>query len=407
MESQLCRLIAGFKRKSFQPHGFRGNTSGYRIARSVFLLRDRLKKGRRTIRQYFKSPTLARRSSRFKTFVARQKWDDARREALEIASIAETQKNARIMEEIGFALLRLGEYRRSGELFLHGQHLLKGMRSKEWDGGDLSGRTLLIKMVESGTQGLSSSLQNAKFIPHAAAGAKHCIVLAEPRLVSLLRRSFPDIDIRPSGYDDMAAEAQADAIATVANLRAHLATDPETIAAAFTPLRADPLTRQQFRELYSVSGKQPLVGISWGSVAFAKEVPPLTEWARFLQTIDANFISLQYGGIEADLEKLRTGHTGNIIHDISVDQLVDMDRFAAQVAATDAVVTISNTAAHLAGALGMPTIVISDDNFRRFWPVMSDTTPWYPSVQIVRKKGRAWNAVVDEVQDRLKTIIDQ
>ena len=47
-----------------------------------------------------------------------------------------------------------------------------------------------------------------------------------------------------------------------------------------------------------------------------------------------------------------------ILIDREVDQLANLDEFAAQIAAMDLVITIDNSTAHLAGALGVPTWVL-------------------------------------------------
>lgn len=85
-----------------------------------------------------------------------------------------------------------------------------------------------------------------------------------------------------------------------------------------------------------------------------------------------------------------------VIVDRSIDQLIDMDVFAAQVAALDAVITITATLAHVAGALGVPTVALRDDWFRREWPVVADRVPWYPSLRVVGKDGREWGEVFDD-----------
>jgi len=69
------------------------------------------------------------------------------------------------------------------------------------------------------------------------------------------------------------------------------------------------------------------------------------------------------------------------------------------------VVTISNTGAHLAAAMGVPTVLIRDDWFRRQWPVRSDRTPWCPQTRVVGKDGRTWHQVLVEVRDRLNRML--
>ncbi|HEX2113842.1 MAG TPA: hypothetical protein VHM01_05510, partial [Alphaproteobacteria bacterium] len=59
-----------------------------------------------------------------------------------------------------------------------------------------------------------------------------------------------------------------------------------------------------------------------------------------------------------------------------------LDGVAAQIAALDLVVTVSNLNAHLAGATGIPAHVLLTQNTLWYWPHQKSTTPWYPSVRL-------------------------
>ena len=59
--------------------------------------------------------------------------------------------------------------------------------------------------------------------------------------------------------------------------------------------------------------------------------------------------------------------------------MLDLDGFAGKVAGVRGVLTISNTTAHLAGALGVPCVVILDNGSITNWPDQGETTPLYPS----------------------------
>src|SRR3546814_16287090 len=65
----------------------------------------------------------------------------------------------------------------------------------------------------------------------------------------------------------------------------------------------------------------------------------------------------------------------------------DLDGFAAQVAAMDMVITTSNTTAHMAGALGRPTWVMLHQGISPhwYWGRDGETTPWYPSLRLLRQ----------------------
>ena len=74
-----------------------------------------------------------------------------------------------------------------------------------------------------------------------------------------------------------------------------------------------------------------------------------------------------------------------IVHDASVDQMKDLDGFAAQIAAMDTVVSVSVSAAHMAGALGVPTYVLLSPAPQWKWGGNEDKVPWYPNVQLLRR----------------------
>jgi ADP-heptose:LPS heptosyltransferase len=168
--------------------------------------------------------------------------------------------------------------------------------------------------------------------------------------------------------------------------------DPNTVGRTFRPLS------RRFRR--QTPGRH-----FWGSSPYAKDTPCLEDWAAFLKSIGAKFVLLQYGNIAGEVAKIKANARKPVIHDATVDQLKDMDRFAAQIASLDAVVTISNTGAHLAGALGVPAIIIIDDNFRRTWSIGTERTPYYPAVTLVAKNGRTWAAVMTEATKKLDEIL--
>jgi len=220
----------------------------------------------------------------------------------------------------------------------------------------------------------------------------------------LFQRTFPTADVRPVGAGSKKAHAEAEVFAGVQHLTALFEADERVIRTHFVPLRPEPRRIAELNVRYR-RGSRPLVGVAWGSSNPGKDLPPLAAWRDLINRPDLDFVSLQYGDIENDLKVLTDGVQERIFHDRSVDQLVDMDLFAAQIAAMDAVVTISNTGAHLAGALGVPSVLILGDRFKRSWPVQGDHTPYYPFVVLVPKRERPWNAVMAEATDILTSSV--
>ena len=67
----------------------------------------------------------------------------------------------------------------------------------------------------------------------------------------------------------------------------------------------------------------------------------------------------------------------------------DFESIASLLKSLDVFITISNSTAHFAGALGVKTILIKPENFAVFhyWNQKTDYTPWYNSVRLIDKKS--------------------
>lgn len=95
-----------------------------------------------------------------------------------------------------------------------------------------------------------------------------------------------------------------------------------------------------------------------------------------------------------------------LVMDDGVDQIVDLDGFAAQVAAMDLVVTIDNTTAHLAGALGVPVWLLLPFGPDWRWGAEGSGSVWYPGMRVFRQTRRGdWGSVVAEVAEALRVLL--
>ncbi|SIT57990.1 conserved hypothetical protein [Mesorhizobium prunaredense] len=362
-----------------------------------------LRRYTKAVRRLFtgsKPRSVLEQQARADALIARRDWTGLEASTNEMAIMADRARDPEMMQKAGQAFERLGNFARAAELRLSARRQRKGKGANEWTGEDLGSDTLLIDLVEDDPRSLGRVIRHARLAGAAAACAQSATIRVEPRLVSLVQRTFPNATVVPAQQNVV-----GDKFATFENLAWVFGRDAESLAADFVPLRADPELVETFRKRYRSMTDLPLVGLSWGSKSHTKDVPDFPEWARFIAQTRATFVSLQYGQIKPALRRLRNGNDARLIYDDSVDQMVDMERFAAQIAALDAIVTISNTAAHLSGALGVPTVFLIDDNFQTAWPVIGDRTPWYPNGVVIRKEGRAWPVVLDDVGRRLSSIL--
>jgi tetratricopeptide (TPR) repeat protein len=268
-----------------------------------------------------------------------------------------------------------------------------------WNGEKLaSGRLLLW-----GEQGVGDEIMFAGLIPDVLRLGNRCLLDCDPRLTNLLARSYPEIDV-VSGLDP-AQTAGLDIAAHLptGSLPGLFRTSRDAFAATTSPyLAADPVQRQQFRVRYA-DGRR-LIGLAWHTKnkdtgpKRSIDLPLLTP--LFTRT-DIAWVSLQYGDHDG-LERQATAAQAPIVIDRTVDQFHDIDAFAAQIAALDLVITIDNSTAHLAGALGVPVWLLLPFAPDWRWFRARKDSLWYPSMRLFRQpKPGDWASVVRAVESAL------
>ena len=264
------------------------------------------------------------------------------------------------------------------------------------------------KMLLFTEQGVGESLALFSLVPELLGCGIAPVIECDPRMVPLLERSFPGLEIlartapaNPRLFaDDLAVQASLFDVAAV------FRRSPADCKGAL-PLRADANRAAMLRARYKQGGDLPLVGIAWHSgnpKLGAPKSAQLTDFAPFLALPGIRFVDLQYGNREADRAALKAACGAEIFYDPEIDQLKDLDAFAAQVAAMDMVITTSNTTAHMAGALGKPTWVLLHKGISPhwYWGLTGETTPWYPTMRLLRQEQAAdWRGLADRVAREL------
>ncbi len=371
---------------------------------------------------------------------AQDKLDEAvasYRQALVLRSdLAETHVNlGNVLQQLGDVDGSLAEFRvalqfnpdlAEAAVAQSGALLLKGDFAAGWSNFDLRWRTQDFdtpmrtspqplwngepfrsgRLLVWGEQGVGDEIMFAGLIPDLIAAGLPVVLDCDRRLVPLFARSFPGLPVI-SGYDparqpelEIAAHLPSGSLARF--FRSSLA----AFATVKSPyLFADAAGRDQLRSKYD-DGRL-LIGLvwhtrnaksgRWRSIALST-LAPLFDNPRLM------WISLQYGD-HAELEA-QIGAAGvPVIVDRTVDQLDNIDHFAAQVAAMDLVIAIDNSTAHLAAALGRPTWLLLPFAPDWRWLLETEKSPWYPTLRIFRQPNLGdWPSVVGEVHKTLASL---
>ncbi|MBT3307195.1 MAG: hypothetical protein HN377_12035 [Alphaproteobacteria bacterium] len=171
-------------------------------------------------------------------------------------------------------------------------------------------------------------------------------------------------------------------------------------------LKADPGRQAAIRKKYRNGNPALMVGVSWSSINadIGGEKSLSLMDLRFLAEIPGiRLVDLQYGDTADELRIFEEATGTAILHDDEIDQIADLDGFAAQVAALDLVVTISNTTAHLAGALGVDTFVMLNTVPLSCWLGEREDSPWYPSARLFRQGAPGdWSGVLAAVESQIR-----
>ncbi len=265
-----------------------------------------------------------------------------------------------------------------------------------WDGTALDGRTLLIHAE----QGLGDCLQFCRYL-HRLDGTGGTVLFQAPeRLVPLLAPLFPEIpvigaDRKPPRFD----------LHVPLMSLPHLTGPTEPFwprAGAY--LRAEDARIAHWREKLG-SSDGPTIAIAWqGNPDYESDrdrSAPLSAFAPLADIAGVRLIALQQG---AGSEQIADVPWREKIVDPGGE--IDADGAfldsAAIMEIADAVVSIDTAALHLAGALGLKTLVPLARVPDWRWGLEGDATGWYPSVTLFRqKKAGDWTAPFAQIAERI------
>lgn len=275
-------------------------------------------------------------------------------------------------------------------------------RQPKWGGERLNTGRVLIW----GEQGIGDEVMFAGLIPDILRGGNRCVLDCDLRLKPLFERSFPEVEV-VSRYDpELHAKLDIAAHLPSGSLPGLFRTDHKAFGATKSPyLTVDPLDRKRLRCKYG--DRRPLVGVAWRSTnkkSGRERSVDLALLAPLFSRADVQWISLQYGDHDTLEQQVDTAGTSLLV-DRTVDQLTDIDAYATQVSVMDLVITIDNTTAHMAGALGIPTWVLLPFSPDWRWLLGRTDSLWYPTIRLFRQPSPGdWYSVLQQVQDAFSLI---
>lgn len=275
-----------------------------------------------------------------------------------------------------------------------------------WRGESLQDKRILVWTE----QGPGDELLIGTMLPDVVSVAKQVVLIASERIAPLFARAFPSVKViaadntplDPTLLTDVGFQASLSELGrwlrptfqAFPKTEGYLKADHDLAAALrLNYLRDRPGTR--------------LVGLSWQSRnpdLEAEKSMSLANLADILRTPGLTFVNLQYGDCAAEIAGVNRDLGISMIHDPTIDPLRDLTRFAAQTAAMDLIISVSNTTVHMGGALGRPTWAMIPANRGRmwYWFLNREDSPWYGSVRLFRgTTDMGWKPAVERVAAEL------
>ncbi|MBM3349626.1 MAG: tetratricopeptide repeat protein [Betaproteobacteria bacterium] len=283
-----------------------------------------------------------------------------------------------------------------------GQSRSIGRVAPDWDGRPQNKPIIVIP-----EQGLGDQIFYGGMLADLESVVPGSTVCLEPRLVPLFQRSFKNLNFS-SPYEINADQCLKDltfsAQTHIGSLGKFFRANTSGFARVRTPyLRADPAKVNQLQR-HIRKPNRIVCGISWLSknknIGSDKSIS-LETLLPLLSIDNIDFVDLQYGDTTDERRQLARTHGIHVQHLSEVDNSNDIDTLAALISACDIVVTISNVTAHIASAIGKPTLVMLPNLGTPLWYWHKSHTDsiWYPnSVLLHQSKAGAWADVISSVR---------
>jgi tetratricopeptide (TPR) repeat protein len=262
-----------------------------------------------------------------------------------------------------------------------------------WTGDALKRKRLLV----TAEQGVGDQIMFASLIPALAASEINLIMDCEPRLVSLLARSFANVTVKPqqmetkggvtcAHYGWLKAAGGANAAVELGSLPRILRREISDFPNPHRYLIADEQEKTRWRETFSNAGEGPFTGICWRSGKTGGlrglQYAPLEQWAAFIAHLPGTIVCVQYDAAQDEIDALQTQSGRKIFVPQGIDQKQELDRACALMSALDCAVSAPTAVSWLAAGSGTPTYkMLYDSSWTSFG---ADHEPFAPAAMCVK-----------------------
>jgi len=255
---------------------------------------------------------------------------------------------------------------------------------KVWSEGGLRKQRVFL----GAERNLLEQILFSTLVPEVEKESRKLVLECDPRVVSVMKASFPAAEIIDRGRitDEGLVERDIQLVSTLGDLAARFrGAEGDFPQRAKPSLAADPTRVAELRQAYkAVAGDRVLVGLSWRHRKASPLWPsPLDAWLPVIDSSDVLAVALHPAPAEAELVEFEKRTGRDLIYDRSVDLAHDFGDFAAQIQACDFVIAVDDLTAMLAGAMGKPTVKLRKTVDQWWWGRQVGASRWFPKLETV------------------------
>lgn len=265
-----------------------------------------------------------------------------------------------------------------------------------WHGQAVSSGLSILVTLE---QGFGDTLQMLRYLPFLSEKFTKITIEVQPQMQRLVASAYHDINVVVHG-DKL---PETDFYCPIMSLPRAFETTYQTIPAQF-PYILIPSCEPLNISLASHSRKK--IGVCWrgGMVD-----PKMAHRSISLKSIKALFGSTDFTWFSL-VKELPNDEREELGSSSVIDltpELTDFYDTYRLITDLDVVITVDTSVAHLAGAMGKPTIVILNESYDWRWHVDDEMSAWYPSTRLLRAyKLDNSDSLVSELLAKVKQMLD-
>ena len=258
-----------------------------------------------------------------------------------------------------------------------------------WD-GKINNKRIYV----SNEQGIGDQIFFSSLLPELLKTQNKIVLSVTPKLTDIYRRSFPEVEIFPVDLEvetpNFLNEDAYDYFIEMGDLPSLYRKNLQKFSMnAHSFLVADKKKSNNFKNSLNRDNKKIICGIAWKSKSKfgVFKSYSLEDFIPLLKCKNIEFVNLQYGDINFELDNIKNNFGIQILNLDTLDLFNDIDGLASLIDACDLIITSSNVTAHIAGAIGKKTYLIAPFGLGKiwYWDQADGQNLWYPSVHVINQ----------------------